>query len=147
MRAAGPRGVRAYVNIGGGSASMGNAQSANLIPPGVNTMLKPYNWTQRGALHHYASKRIPIIHLLNVEEIANATGLPLTPETIPAVGEGDIFYREAYDLRFTIPAFLIYLVLCFGVLRARNHAARAAREVVTPLPISRITGQPAGERS
>ena len=31
---AGPRGVRAYVNIGGGSASIGNAQSAKLITPG-----------------------------------------------------------------------------------------------------------------
>lgn len=146
-QAAGTRGVRAYVNIGGGSASIGNAQSANLIPPGVNTMLKPYNWTQRGSLHHYASKRVPIIHLLNIEEIATASGLPLTPETIPAVGEGDIFYREAYDLRIVIPAFLIYLVLCFGVLRARNHAARAAREVATPLPIPGLGGQPAEERS
>jgi poly-gamma-glutamate system protein len=145
--AAGTRGVRAYVNIGGGSASVGNAQSANLIPPGINTALKPYNWTQRGALHHYASKRVPIVHLLNVEEIATAAGLPLTPESIPPVGEGDIFYREAYDLRVTVPAFLIYLVLCFGVLRARNHAARAAREVATPLPIPGIAGQPAGERS
>jgi poly-gamma-glutamate system protein len=145
--AAGPRGVRAYVNIGGGSASVGNAQSANLIPPGVNTLLKPYNWTQRGALHHYASKRVPIIHLLNIEEVATAAGLPLMPEAIPAVGEGDIFYREAYDLRITIPAFLIYLVLCFGVLRARNRAARAAREVATPLPIPGLGGQPAEERS
>ena len=68
--AAGERGVRAYVNIGGGSASIGNAQSANLIAPGHQPMLQPYNWTQRGALHHYAAKRVPFIHLLNIEEIA-----------------------------------------------------------------------------
>ena len=146
-QAAEPRGVRAYVNIGGGSASVGNAQSANLIPAGINQILKPYNWTQRGTLHHYASKRVPVIHVLNIGSIATSYGLPLTPETIPPVGEGEIFHREAYDLRVAVPAFLVYLVLCFGVLRARNRAARVAREVSEPLPIPGMTRQPIGERS
>jgi poly-gamma-glutamate system protein len=146
-REAGPRGIKAYVNIGGGSASVGNAQSANLIPPGIIRALHPYNWTQRGALHHYAMREIPIIHLLNIESIAHEYGLPLSPETVPPVGEGDIFHREAYDLRVAIPAFLIYLVLCFGVLRARNRAASAAREVAKPLPMPGLAGSAVSERS
>jgi len=142
-----PRGIKAYVNIGGGSASVGNSQNANLIPPGINRTLKPYDWTQRGALHAYARRHVPIIHLLNIESIAQAYGLPLTPELIPPVGEGDIFHRQAYDLRIALPAFLTYLILCFGVLRARNRAASAAREVAAPLPIPGATGEPIGERS
>lgn len=145
-REAGPRGVRAFVNIGGGSASIGNAQNANLIRPGVSRILPPYNWTQRGALHRYAKRGVPIIHILNVESIASGHGLPVAPETIPPVGEGEIFYREAYDMRIAVPALLIYLVLCFGVLRARQKAARAAREVPDPV-IPGMATQPAGERS
>lgn len=145
--AAASGGVKTYVNIGGSSASIGNTQSANLIPAGVNERLKPYNWAQRGALHHYAKKHVPVIHILNIEQIAETHGLPVTPEAVPPVGDGEIFHREAYDLRFTVPILAIYLVLCFGVLRARNRAAKAAREVTTPLPIPGLGGEPIGERS
>jgi poly-gamma-glutamate system protein len=145
-REAGPRGVRAFVNIGGGSASLGNAQNANLIRPGVSRMLPPYNWTQKGALHAYAKRGVPIIHILNVESIASTHGLPLTPEAVPPVGEGEIFHRPAYDLRVALPALLTYLVLCFGVLRARQRAARAAREIPDPV-IPGLARQPVGERS
>ena len=53
-------------------------------------------------------------------------------QAVPPVGEGEIFHRQAYDLRIAVPALLIYLVLCFGVLRSRQHAARAAREAPVP---------------
>jgi len=145
--AAGPRGVRAYANIGGGSASVGTQQSADLIRPGISRSLKRYNWTQRGVLHHYAGKRVPVIHLLNVERVAEDHGLPITPESVPPVGEGEIFYREAYDLRITVPSLLVYLVLCFGVLRERHRAARAARHVVAPVLVSSPAAEPIGERS
>ncbi len=140
-------GLKAYVNIGGSSASIGSTQSANLIPPGVNRRLKPYNWAQRGVLHHYAKNRVPVVHVLNIESIAGVYGLPLAPETVPPVGDGEIFHREAYDLRVTIPILAVYLVLCFGVLRARNRAAKAAREVAAPLPVPGMGGEPVGERS
>ncbi|MBM3287485.1 MAG: poly-gamma-glutamate system protein, partial [Candidatus Eisenbacteria bacterium] len=145
--AAGPRGVRAYANIGGGSASVGTQQSADLIRPGISRSLKRYNWTQRGVLHHYAGKRVPVIHLLNVERVAEDHGLPITPESVPPVGEGEIFYREAYDLRITVPSLLVYLVLCFGVLRERHRAARAAKHVVAPVLVSSPAAEPIGERS
>jgi poly-gamma-glutamate system protein len=130
--AAGVGGVRAYVNIGGGAASLGNEQSSALIKPGFNRMIPEYNWTQRGTLHHYAQKGLPIIHILDVQKIAEAYGLPIVPEAVPPVGEGEIFYREAYDLRIAIPALITYLILCFGVLRSRKHAAKAAMEAPVP---------------
>ena len=123
-----PRGVRAYVNIGGSSASIGTRLGGGLIDPGINRGLKPYNWTRRGVLHHFAGKRIPVIHVLRIESIAEANGFPVAPETVPAVGEGDIFHQEVYDLRVVVPLFLIFALLCFGVLRSRHHAAVQARE-------------------
>jgi hypothetical protein len=63
-----------------------------------------------------------------IEAIAEQHGLPIAPEVIPAVGEGEIFYREMYDLRIVVPAFLTFLVLCFGVLRSRHQAAVRGRE-------------------
>jgi hypothetical protein len=125
---AAPEGVKAFVNIGGGSANIGTRLSGRLIPAGVNRTLRPYNWTIRAVLHHYAGRGVPVIHMLGIESIALAHEFPVAPDFIPAVGEGAIFYREVYDLRVVVPAFLVFLVLCFGVLRAYHRAALTARE-------------------
>jgi len=146
-REARPDGIRAYVNIGGGAASTGTSQNIKMLKPGINRVLKPYNFTQRGALHHYGLRRVPIIHVLQIEEIAREHGLPVTPEAVPPVGEGEIFSRESYDLRITIPVLLAYLVLCFGVLRARHRAARTAREASTPRPLAGGVPEALRERS
>ncbi len=124
--AASPRRVRAYVNIGGSSASIGNQLNGALIRPGINRQLRSYNWTQRGVLHHYARRGVPVVHVLGVEEIALAHGFPIAPEATPAVGEGRMFHEEVYDLRIVVPAFLTFLVFCLGVLYTRHHAAAQA---------------------
>jgi len=148
---AGPGGIRAFVNVGGGSASVGNQQGGDLIAPGVSRKIPVYNWAQRGVLHHLSRSGVPIVHILKIEQIAREHGLPYAPERIPPVGEGDIFYREAYDLRIVIPSLVIYLALCFGVLRARQKAAKSAREVPDPVlavdPVLRASERPVGERS
>jgi poly-gamma-glutamate system protein len=142
---AAPERIKAFVNVGGGAASIGNQMGADFIRAGVNRSLPRYNWTQRGVLHIYAQRGLPVIHVLNIESIARTYGLPLIPERMPPVGQGRIFYEEAYDLRFVAPALALYLLLCFGVLRARQKAARAAREIADPV-IPGVT-QAAGERS
>lgn len=145
-REAGERGVRAYVNIGGSAASIGTSLNGDLIPPGVNWTLRPLNWTQRGVLHHYAKRRVPILHILNVESLAMSHGFPLSPETIPPVGDGAIFYQEVFDLRITVPAFLTFLMLCFGVLWMRHRAARAGREVIVPAAGSNLAAEASAKR-
>jgi hypothetical protein len=127
-REAGERGIRAYVNIGGGAASIGNSLNGTLIRAGINEGLPAYNWTRRGVLHHYARRGVPIVHVLRIETIAQRHGFPVAPEAVPAVGEGEVYHREAYDLRIVFPAFVTFLVLCFGFLRGRQKAAREARE-------------------
>ncbi|MGD8395560.1 MAG: poly-gamma-glutamate system protein, partial [Candidatus Eiseniibacteriota bacterium] len=133
-REAEPRGIRAYINIGGSSASIGTSLNGNLIAAGLNRTLPNLNWTQRGVLHHYARRRVPIIHMLRIRTIAARHGFAVTPEVVPAIGEGEIFHREAYDLRIVVPAFVIYTLLCFGVLRSRHRAARRAQEPSTAAP-------------
>lgn len=142
-----PRGaLKAFANVGGGAASIGDQMAGELVKPGVNRTLPLYNWTQRGVMQFLARRGVPIIHVLQVESVAAEFGLPRTPDRVPPVGQGEIFYREVYDLRIVVPALAVFLVLCFGVLRARQKAARAAREVADPL-IPGVTTEPVGERS
>ncbi|MCA9729771.1 MAG: poly-gamma-glutamate system protein, partial [Candidatus Eisenbacteria bacterium] len=126
-REAEPRGVRAYVNIGGGSASIGTSLDGGLLRSGPNLELPEYNWTQRGALQHYGKRRVPFIHMLQIETIAQRHGFPIAPEVVPNVGEGNIFHREVYDLRIVVPSLVTYLLLAIGMLRWRRLAIQRAR--------------------
>ena len=137
-REAEPRGIRAYVNIGGSSASIGTSLDGGLIRPGPNLKLPDYNWTQRGALQHYAKRRVPVVHLLRIQTIAREHGFPVAPETVPPVGEGKIFHQEVYDLKVVLPSLLIYLALCFGLLRSRKKAAQAAQGGLTGVPVGLV---------
>lgn len=144
-REAGSDNIRAFINVGGGAAAIGNRQSARLIRAGVNRTIPRYNWSRWGVAHHMSVLGVPVIHVLNMETIARRHGMPIAPEAVPPVGEGTIFHREAYDLKVAIPALLLYLVLCFRVLRARQRAVRAARETVSPT-VPGMVPEPAGER-
>ncbi|MBD3334423.1 MAG: poly-gamma-glutamate system protein [Candidatus Eisenbacteria bacterium] len=127
-REAGPGGIKAFVNVGGGAAAIGSSLNGRLIQPGITRSLRPYNWAQRGVLHHFARRGVPIIHVLRVQSLAREHGFPVAPVVVPAVGEGKIYYKPGYDLRVVVPILLVYLVLCFGVLRVRQQAAKAAHQ-------------------
>jgi poly-gamma-glutamate system protein len=80
----------AYVNIGGGLASLGSSQNGRLIPSGVNFDLHLRNFPARGVVNMMAERRIPVIHLLRLPEIAEKHGLPRDIIPRPVVGEDPI---------------------------------------------------------
>ena len=107
---------RAFVNVGGGLAAIGSSQNRSLIPPGLSFDLGPKNWTRKGVLILMAEKGIPVIQLLNMAEIAEEAGLPLTPEDLPVPGEGDVFSKSSYRLGLSFIFFVLYSALCVFVL-------------------------------
>jgi poly-gamma-glutamate system protein len=144
--AAQPGKIKAYVNIGGGAASIGNRLNGTLIKPGINKRLKPYNWSQRGALHHFAQRRVPVVHILNVPSIASTHGFPIAPEVVTPVGEGEIYHQEAYNLHVTVPSLVVYLLLCFFVLRSRQKALQTATDVARGSSLFQVVRQSAQRR-
>lgn len=104
----------AYINIGGGLASLGSSQNGRLIPSGVNFDLYRRNFPARGVVNIMAERRIPIIHLLRLSEIAFDYGLSQDVVPAPIVGEGPLFFREEYSISSTI----IYAVLLMVVVAA-----------------------------
>lgn len=92
------RPVKAYINVGGGLASLGAAINGRLIPPGLSKNLALKNFPVKGVIVRMAERGIPIIHLLNVERIARAYGLPIAPQTMPEIGEGRVFMEERHNI-------------------------------------------------
>ncbi|MEE9554486.1 MAG: poly-gamma-glutamate system protein [candidate division Zixibacteria bacterium] len=107
----------AYINIGGGLASLGSSQNGKLIPSGVNLDLYRRNFPARGVVNIMAEKRIPIIHLLRLPEIAEDYGLPLDVVPPPIVGEGPLFYRDEYSISSTIIYALILMIVVAAAIR------------------------------
>jgi poly-gamma-glutamate system protein len=107
-------GYKIYINVGGGVASLGHRNNGNLIPPGLNLIYVPRNYPARGLIHEYWEKGLPIIHLLNIDKVADQYGLPQAPVPLPQVGHGKIFYEERYNLTIA----WISVIVLFGVLLA-----------------------------
>lgn len=107
----------AYVNIGGGLASLGSSQNGRLIPTGVNFDLHRRNFPARGVINMMAERRMPVIHLLRLREIADEYSFPIDVFPAPIVGEGPIFYRDEYSLSTTIIYAALLIVFVVAAIR------------------------------
>jgi poly-gamma-glutamate system protein len=103
---------KAYVNIGGGLASLGSSQNGKLIPAGVNFDIFARNFPARGVINVMAEKKIPVMHMLQLTDIAQKYGLALDVVPAPVVGEDPIFFKEEYSVASTI----IYTLLLVAIV-------------------------------
>jgi poly-gamma-glutamate system protein len=81
------RAIRAFVNIGGASASFGDTPASLDVPNGLVLRwpgLPPA--ATRGLLFEFGARRVPVIHLLHVRGLARDNGLPYDPVPLPAAG-------------------------------------------------------------
>lgn len=110
------RRYKAYVNIGGGVASIGSSRNKILIKHGLSFELEPRNWPRKGAMVLMSEKGIPVIHMLGITGLAHEYGLPASPDYLPLPGEGEIFIKESYRYDLSAIFFVTYFLLCAFVL-------------------------------
>jgi len=115
--------VKAYINVGGGIASLGNTINGQLIHSGLTEHLPMSNFPLQGVIIQMGRKGIPIIHILNISQLATKFGLPLNPVPLPEPGEGGIFIQEKYNLVITsiATAFLITVIIFIYLAERRRH--------------------------
>ncbi len=124
--------IKAYVNIGGGLASLGHSENGTLIPSGFNIHLPLRNYPARGVVHHFAGRGLPILHLYNIVDLAQAYGLGPMRVPLPGVGTGAVFVEERYDLRLAGVAAAVTLILLIAVIRLDERLFRLKEEGVDP---------------
>lgn len=120
-RAAQGRPIRAFVNIGGSWANMGESADILEWSPGLVVAEKLPPSEQRGVAFEMASRGVPVIHLLYIRGLVERYGLPWDPIPLPSPGAGDV-YRLA---RQNDPLFLVlaatYLALAACLLMFGSH--------------------------
>jgi poly-gamma-glutamate system protein len=122
--------IKAFINVGGGMASLGNTLNGKLIPSGLTQYLPMRNFPVHGVIVEMGQKGIPIIHLLNIEQLLTKYGLPSNPVPPPEPGDGGIFIQKKYNVLITsIATFILVVVIIFIYLKERKHH-RLGTEVV-----------------
>jgi poly-gamma-glutamate system protein len=127
--AAGNAPIRAFVNVGGGTSTVGTRIGKELFKPGLNLTL-PRGAPPDSVMARFVRDGIPVVHLSRIETLAREFGLPERPTTIPKVGEGAV-YQKLTESRVLAGAAIVLLVaLMHGLLRldlGRHLENRAAR--------------------
>jgi poly-gamma-glutamate system protein len=75
---AGPLGLKAYVNVGGGRASVGSRRTKAQFEPGLN-LEPPQRIDQPGVMSILSQRGLPVIHLGNIRKLCTNHGLIYLP--------------------------------------------------------------------
>ncbi len=97
-KTAGERSLKAFVNIGGATPNYGNTTASITYPNGlvINGPKIPEN-PERGLIFEYQNLGVPIVHLLNIRDLAVKNGLPIDPIPLPEIGEGGVYRQKSYN--------------------------------------------------
>ena len=86
---AGGRPIRCFVNIGGASANFGDTPEALALPNGLlRHVARVPSSPTRGLVFEFASRGVPVVHLLHVAGLARDNHLPYDPMPMPRSGKG-----------------------------------------------------------
>ncbi|EMI18836.1 putative membrane protein [Rhodopirellula maiorica SM1] len=86
----------AYVNIGGGSASIGGSEGNSCFAPGVHTEVPGDEPLPNCIAARMLATNVPVINVVDAKSIAERYAMPIAPVVHPAVGQGDVFGRNVY---------------------------------------------------
>lgn len=122
--------VKAFINVGGGIASLGTTVNGQLIPSGLTEHLPMNNFPLRGVIIQMGQKGIPVIHILNIDQLLAKYGLPVNPIPLPEPGEGGIFIQKKYNVITTAVATLILIVVIVFIYVNERKRHRLGTDVV-----------------
>lgn len=110
--------IRAYINIGGGTSSVGKRISKMAFKEGLVLNLPAATQAIDSVMAQFRLQGIPVIHLVNIRRLAERYALPVQPDRMPGVGEGGIFMKEEPSKLFTLGLLGLILLSLFAFVRS-----------------------------
>jgi poly-gamma-glutamate system protein len=101
--------IRAYINIGGGSASTGPPSIDHYFGPGYITSAQPRAFAVDSVTGHFLKQGVPVLNFSGIATVARRYGLPLMPQTTPSIGAGGVYNTMSY--RGTLAGLWVALIL------------------------------------
>ena len=117
QKSAGEKRIAAYINVGGGTVSVGSVVGKRLFSPGLN--LKPPKGMKDidGVIIRFAREGVPVIHMVYIDKLVEKYGLPESPLVMPSVGEGQIFFKTEYNQYLAAAILVILLFVLYAFLK------------------------------
>ncbi len=112
------RPITCYINVGGGTVSVGTSVGKNLFRPGLNRRPPGLLRDIDGVMPRMINQGVPCIHLINIITLAERYGLPIAPISTPEVGVGDVFRGKDYDQRKVVALLALILASLYGFIRS-----------------------------
>ena len=108
--AAGDRNIKAFINVGGGTVSVGTKVGKKTFRVGVNRKHPKALGDIPSVMGEFVKAGVPAIHFTQMVSIAQEFGLPIAPVTPSPVGEGGVFQRRAPNRWLAGLGFLAILI-------------------------------------
>jgi len=115
---AGGKPIRAYVNVGGGTSSVGTHRAKFAFRPGINRSTPPRAALIDSVMARFLDEGVPVIHFLQVNRMAKRFGLPVSPQVRPAVGTGQVFLQRRYNPWLTLGSLSLVMGSLFLFIRS-----------------------------
>jgi poly-gamma-glutamate system protein len=128
------RPIKAYVNVGGSTASVGTHVGKKQFVPGLNLDLPRGSGLVDSVMVRFASRDVPVLHVTQVKELAKKFGLSQEPDAIPRIGESSVYVKAEYNrwlalggIAVILGAMLAFIRLDLGIriLRRRRRDSTA----------------------
>ena len=110
--------IKAYINVGGGMASVGRTAGKEAFKSGLNKSLPTEAAEQDGIMHRFAREEVPVIHLVKVRSLVEKFGFPETFEEMPKVGEGKVYASPEYNKYLAAAVLAIEIAMLFLFIRS-----------------------------
>jgi poly-gamma-glutamate system protein len=104
--------IKAYVNVGGGTASVGAIRKLRKsLKDGVNTSLSISMAEIDSVMVRFLKMGIPVINLTSMNKIAHHYDFPIAPATMPRIGQGKPFFRAQYNTYLALAQLIAITIL------------------------------------
>lgn len=108
--------LKAYINVGGGEASLGSKPDRERIGAGI-TQRASAGLTSQSVARALLERGIPLIHLGRVQELALQYAFPVEPLGEVAVGEGLLYLETSHQRWIAGLAIICILLTLYAVTR------------------------------
>lgn len=114
----------AYINVGGGEASLGPKSDRKRFAPGINRSVGA-DLTGPSVALNFLKRGVPVIHLGQIEDMVQRYGLVREPRSQVPVGDGEV-YREKTNRRWFALGAIFVIILSLHVVTKLDWVQRLA---------------------
>jgi hypothetical protein len=110
--------IKAYINVGGGTVSVGKSVGKAMFKPGLNEKPPRHVRLIDGVMPRFINQGVPVIHVVHVNTLADRYTLPLEPASKPGPGEGGVFHGIDYSKPLVIGVLAFILLSLYSFIRS-----------------------------